>query len=125
MEAFLIVFLVSRKRVERLREPDAWSLISFLVNRKRVERLTEPDVWKPFLIVLTTFTLQIWVGTAAIGKQTLMANKMDPDFFFYHIEFSKFNQKFPDCFSKLYKKRSMGGFHLERMELHYSFECDA
>jgi hypothetical protein len=36
-----------------------------------MERLMEPDVWKPFLIVLTTFTLQIWVGTAAIGKQTL------------------------------------------------------
>jgi hypothetical protein len=66
-----LCFLVSRKRVERLTEPDVWSLISFIVSRKRVERLTEPDVWKPFLIVLTTFTLQIWVGTAAIGEQTL------------------------------------------------------
>ncbi len=43
----------------------------FLVSSKRMERLTKPDVWKPFLIVLTTFTLQIWVGTAAIGEQTL------------------------------------------------------
>jgi hypothetical protein len=51
-------------------------LIVFLVSSKRIERLTEPDVWKPFLIVLTTFTLQIWVGTAAIGKQTLLANKI-------------------------------------------------
>jgi hypothetical protein len=45
----IIVFLVSRKRMERLTEPDIWKpvLIVFLVSRKRVERLTEPDVWKP------------------------------------------------------------------------------
>jgi hypothetical protein len=38
MEALLIVFLVSRKRMERLKEPDVWRpfLIVFLVSRKRV-----------------------------------------------------------------------------------------
>jgi hypothetical protein len=50
MEALLIVFLVSSRRMERLTEPEVWNpyLIVFLVSRNRVERLTEPVVWKPY-----------------------------------------------------------------------------
>jgi hypothetical protein len=41
-----------------------------LVSSEQVGRLKDPDVWKPFLIVLFTFSLQIWTGASSIGAQT-------------------------------------------------------